>query len=261
MDGYSVRQLSYISKRSEKKIRLIVNYWLNLNLDDNLQNFSHIKYLVFDGSYIWRRKISAIILLDAETGKLVVGKYDFKESRVLDLIKLFLELRTHGLEPKSVTIDGNPAVIRAFQMVWPNIIIQRCLVHVQRQGLQWCRVNPKTVTAKKLRKMFVGLTRIETVSQREYFLEEVQKWELRYGSKIKSKPEHGWVFSDLKRARSMLLKALPNMFHYILNQRIPKTTNMAEGYFSFMKFRYRDHRGLSPKKRKSFFNWFFFFRP
>jgi hypothetical protein len=37
--------------------------------------------------------------------------------------------------------------------------------------------------------------------------------------------------------------------------------DIAEGYFSFMKARYRDHRGLSPLKRKAFFNWFFYLKP
>lgn len=199
-------------------------------------------------------------MLNAETGKLVVGKYDFKENRFSDLCRLFSELRDHGLNPKSATIDGHPTVIRAFKSIWPKIIIQRCLVHIQRQGLQWCRVKPKTTSTKKLRKIFVEVTSIKTPNQRDLFLEKVQRWELRYGLKISQQPEHGWVFSDLKRARSMLMKALPNMFHYLKNKNIPSTTNMAEGYFSFMKFRYRDHRGLAPKKRRSFFNWFFFFR-
>jgi len=224
-------------------------------------DLSTIKHLVFDGSFIWKRKIGTVILLDAQTGKLVTGRYDFKENRIDDLAKLFLGLQASGLEPKSVTVDGNPTVINAFQLVWPDVLIQRCVVHVQRQGMQWCRVNPKTTSARKLRNIFLELTKIKTIQQSDNFLKEVRSWESKYGCKIQSKPERGWVFSDLKRARNMLLKALPNMFHYLTDNNISKTTNSAEGYFSLMKHRYRDHRGLSPRKRKSFFNWFFFLRP
>jgi len=58
----------------------------------------------------------------------------------------------------------------------------------------------------------------------------------------------------------MLLNSLPNAFHYLHDAKIAKTTNLAEGYFSFMKTRYRDHRGLSPLKRKAFFDWFFYLK-
>jgi len=101
---------------------------------------------------------------------------------------------------------------------------------------------------------------INTFEERDNFLLSVKEWENNYGCKIKDRPERGRVFSDLKRARSMLLNSLPNAFHYLHDAKIAKTTNLAEGYFSFMKTRYRDHRGLSPLKRKAFFDWFFYLK-
>jgi hypothetical protein len=198
--------------------------------------------------------------LNAETNKLVYGSYDFKENSFKALLDLFQGLKTAGVSPRSCTVDGLPAVISALAYVWPDIIIQRCLFHIQRQGLKWCRSYPKTVEAKKLRSLFLSIINIETLEQKNKFLLLVKKWEDTYGCKIKDRPERGRVFSDLKRARSMLLNALPNAFHYLQDTKIAKTTNLAEGYFSFMKTRYRDHRGLSPLKRKAFFNWFFYLK-
>jgi len=224
-------------------------------------NLAEIKYLVFDGSFIWKRKTSAVILLDAERNKLVRGAYDLKENSLSALHGLFEQLKRDGLSPRSCSVDGLPAVIKALVNVWPNIIIQRCLVHIQRQGLKWCRSYPKTTEARKLRLLFSSITNIGTMEEKEKFLLSVRKWEDVYGQKIKNKPERGRVFSDLKRARSMLLNSLPNAFHYLDDVKIVKTTNLAEGYFSFMKTRYRDHRGLSPLKRRAFFNWFFYLKP
>ena len=221
---------------------------------------SYVKHLVFDGSYIWKRRISAVILLNNENRTLVKGRYNLKENNMLAMIDFFTELKIGGLSPVSLTVDGNPTVIKAAQHVWPDLIIQRCLVHIQRQGLSWCRATPKTFTAKKLRQLFVMLPRIKTFKERDVFLSEVNKWENKYGKEIVARPERGKVFSDLKRARSMLLKALPYMFCYLENNSIPQTTNLAEGYFSFLKSRYRDHRGLSPKSRKAFFEWFFYLK-
>jgi transposase-like protein len=259
-EGYTVSQLSRISKKSERKIRLIIDYWLSKPPRRSDDHLARTKYLVFDGSFIWKRKTSAVILLDAETNKLVYGLYDFKENSFRALLDLFQRLKVAGVSPRSCTVDGLPAVIKALAYVWPDIIIQRCLFHIQRQGLKWCRSYPKTTEAKQLRLLFLSMMNISTFEARDNFLLSVKEWEGNYGSKIKDRPERGRVFSDLKRARSMLLNALPNAFHYLHDVKIAKTTNLAEGYFSFMKTRYRDHRGLSSLKRKAFFNWFFYLK-
>lgn len=191
---------------------------------------------------------------------MVYGSYDFKENSFRALLELFHGLKVAGLSPRSCTVDGLPVVIKALAYIWPDIIIQRCLFHIQRQGLKWCRSYPKTTEAKKLRLLFLSMININTVGEKDNFLVSVKEWEEHYGCKIKDKPERGKVFSDLKRARSMLLNSLPNAFHYLHDSKIAKTTNLAEGYFSFMKTRYRDHRGLSPLKRKAFFKWFFYLK-
>jgi len=250
-----------ISGKSERKICLIIDHWLGIRPLFPPENLASVKHLVFDGTFIWRRKIEAVILLDAERRKMVKGEYGLRENSPFALLNFFTKLRSAGLSPKSATVDGNPTVIKALKVIWPDIIIQRCLVHIQRQGLMWCRVNPKTAAARKLRLLFVAVTGVNTEAQKKIFLESVRRWEYRHGRKIDSRPESGWVFSDLKRAKSMLLKSLSNMFHYLDDSNIPKTTNLAEGYFSFLKSRYRNHRGLSPKKRQAFFQWFFFLKP
>jgi len=56
-------------------------------------------------------------------------------------------------------------------------------------------------------------------------MELIVQWEEKYGRYIDVQPEKGRVFSDIKRARSMLMKALPYMFHYLDNPDIPFTTN------------------------------------
>src|SRR5438093_2572709 len=121
--------------------------------------------------------------------------------------------------------DGNPHLLRILRLVWPAIWIQRCLVHVQRQGLSWCRRDPKRPDAKHLRALFLHVMAIHTATDRERFLSQVQGWEHRYGRHIARAPETGWVFSDLKRARSMLLSALPDMFRYLDDARIATSTN------------------------------------
>lgn len=260
IEGYSARQISQQSGLSKNKIRNIINYWLN-RLPDQQINYGSISNLVLDGTYIYKRLISALGLIDGSTGRLISGRYDIKENSSSQLLDFFSSLKYSGLSPKSCTTDGNPQVIACLKNIWPQVIIQRCLVHIQRQGLMWCRVKPKSTEGKKLRKLFIEVTAIRTAKQKDVFLRKLAIWESAYGQKIAHRPERGWVFPDLKRARSMLLKALPDMFHYLDDSSIPFTTNQIEGYFSQLKDKYHDHRGLSPKKRHSYFTWYFFLKP
>jgi hypothetical protein len=112
-----------------------------------------------------------------------------------------------------------------------------------------------------LRDIFLKVTRIHTKEERDRFLKLVGQWEEKYGRSINSRPESGQVFSDIKRARSMLLKALPNMFHYIDDPNISFTTNGLEGYFSRMKIHYRQHRGIMKAKLSNYFDWYIYFKP
>jgi hypothetical protein len=87
------------------------------------------------------------------------------------------------------------------------------------------------------------------------------QWEKQYGRDIAKQPERGRVFSDIKRARSMLIKAIPYMFNYLEDPRISYTTNGLEGYFSRLKGHYRQHRGLRKRKLENYFSWYFFIKP
>lgn len=258
--GYTFKQLVDLSKRSIRNLQQLINFWFDCPPKDQPCCLKTYKNIVFDGSYIWKRKISVAIVMDYQSKKLIKGAYNLKENNLKDLIVFFSRLQSFGLAPESITTDGNPTVIRALNQVWPNTLIQRCLVHIQRQGLMWCRIKPKTTNARQLRNLFLEVTNIKTKEERNCFLTKLNQWENKYGLKIKMQKEHGWVFSDLKRARGMIMNSLPNMFWYLENPKIPWNTNLAEGYFSHMKKRYLEHRGLARQKREAFFTWFFFLK-
>lgn len=260
MEGYSVRQLALQSGHSTAKLYRIINHWLSRKQPQITGNLGPSRYLVFDGTFL-HRPTSLVAVMDAGSNEVISGKYGVKESSEIQLVSFFQSLIDRGLQPVSCTVDGNHRVIRVLKRLWPSIIIQRCLVHIQRQGLAWCRNNPKSIYASQLRDIFLKVTRIHTREERNHFLDLVEQWEGKYGRIIDSRPERGWVFSDIKRARSMLLKALPNMFHYLEDPNIPFTTNGLEGYFSRLKTHYRQHRGLSKTKLLNYFDWYLNLKP
>lgn len=187
---------------------------------------------------------------------LISGRYKIPEV-TKPLSQYFLILKQAGLSPKSATIDGNTSLYKALMATWPEVRVQRCIVHVQRQGLDWCRKNPKRTNARQLRNLFLKLTTIHTHQQCLTFLSELQIWEERYGKQLGQLPQKGWVTTDLQKARSMMLNSLAYLFTYLDDSKIPKTTNCIEGYFGRMKLRYRQHRGLSREKREHYFAWYF----
>jgi len=218
------------------------------------------RHFILDGTFL-HRPHSLIALMNAQTHTIVAGQYGVSENSEPQLLKFFEPLTSAGLCPLSFTVDGNPKMIRSIRQLWPDVVIQRCLVHIQRQGLSWCRISPKTTYARRLRQIFLQVTKIRTQADRDMFLGSVTDWESKYGSQISSRRETGYVFSDIKRARSMLLRALPNMFHYLDNPLIPTSTNGLEGYFSRLKSHYRQHRGLRKEKRRNYFQWYFHYVP
>jgi hypothetical protein len=63
----------------------------------------------------------------------------------------------------------------------------------------------------------------------------------------------------LRRSYITVKRALPNMFHYLANPKIPRTTNGIEGFFSHLKNHLDMHRGLTLNHRINFIKWYIHF--
>jgi putative transposase len=200
-----------------------------------------------------------MVLMDNVTSKIIAHTYHYRENYE-SAYQMFKEMMEGGLQPSAITIDGNPSVIRALKTVWPYVIIQRCRTHIQRQGLSWLRRYPKLEASKDLRKILLTVADVKNERGRNVFIKDFLCWEKRYGCFVLSLPSRDKVFGDLQRTRSLILHALPNMFHYLDDQCIAATTNKLEGYFSRLKEIYRKHRGLTKKHRQNYFAWYINFK-
>ena len=258
VEGYSIREIAELNRVSSSTVRRVIHFWLQQTPQDT-RGRSPAKHIIFDGTLLHRR-CGVYAAMDAEQHTLVAAAYNVSEG-ARDLVSFYTQLAASGVIPESATIDGNTAEMKHLRAVWPSILLQRCIVHLQRQGLSWCRRHPKRTDATHLRLLFLQLPEVHTQAERERFLKRVAAWEHRFGPRIQTSANRGWVFSDLMRARSMLLKALPNLFHYLRNPKIARSTNALEGYFSRLKEHYRLHRGLSRKNRETYFQWYFYLIP
>lgn len=257
-EGYSVRQLIKISKHGIWKIKQVKSYWLNICPPKIDYDYATIKYLLFDGTY-FKHENCLMVVINNVNNQVIAHDYNIKENYAA-AVKIFQSLQVVGTKPIAITIDGNTSVIRALKTVWPEIVIQRCLTHIQRQGLSWLRRFPKSTAAKELRYLLIQVAAIKNYKQQQNFVKQFAEWEKQYGKFVASLPSTDKVFSDLQRTRSLIIHALPNMFHYLNDQKIVSTTNKIEGYFSRLKSSYKLHRGLSKKHRLNYFNWYIYFK-
>lgn len=246
-------------KTSQSSIRRVIKYWLERPPEEQNEEYSIIKHVIFDGTYL-NRPWGIYASMNSESHQIIKAESNLRETSK-DLLSIYNYLILHGLNPVSATVDGHLQQIKALKLVWPEIMIQRCIIHVQRKGLSWCRRNPKRTDAKYLRELFLVLTEVKTEVESERYIKAVKAWENRFGSIMKRSSNRGPVFSDILRARSMLTKALPDLFHFVNHPQIAKSTNALEGYFSRLKESYRLHRGLSRTNRINYFKWYFYLKP
>ena len=256
-ESYSVRQLCSLSGHSRFKIQQIKNYWLNRLPDEHI-NYKQCKYIICDGTY-FHKDGCFISLMNAKNQDIISNIYTKKEG-FYNVYPWFIRLKEQGLNPRYIVMDGERSVMKTIAMTWPNATIQRCLYHIQREGMRWLRTYPKTAAGRELRSLLGTLCCIKSVKERDQFIESYNTWLNKYMSFVKSLPSSNIAFKDLKRTIVLITNALPDMFHYLKKHVIPATTNVLESFYSRLKADYRRHRGLSKKNKIHYLKWYCYFK-
>lgn len=170
-----------------------------------------------------------------------------------------------GVQLESITTDGHKSILKAIKKSLPNVLVQRCLIHIQRMCLLWLTKYPKHIAGQELRRLVLMLLKIKTNNDKLYWINRLDQWHDTHKNYINEKTYHPgtsrfwYKHKLLRRSYQTIKKALPNMFHYIQNPSIPPTTNGIEGYFSHLKNHLDLHRGLSTKNRINFIKWYVYF--
>ena len=213
---------------------------------------------MFDGTY-FHKDGCLVLLMDAWRSRLLDYWYIARESYE-DIYPRLLELKNKGLNPMVTTLDGHKTVIAAFENVWPGIVIQRCLFHIEHQGLMWIRHYPKSLAGQRLRIILKNITGLRSAEDKQRFISLYRSWQKHFGEFIRKLPKDSMANKDLKRTTALIDHALPNMFQFIKDQKIASTTNLLENFYSQLKHQYRNHRGLAREHKISFLNWYCHFK-
>lgn len=174
-------------------------------------------------------------------------------------------LKTAGMQLASITSDGKKGLIQAVKQVFPEAVHQRCLIHIQRMSLIYLTRFPKTEAGKMLRFLVRQLHEINSCPRRDIWLKLFYRWCYEYDDFLKEKSEsptgRKWYARKLlRRTRSLIKNGLPNLFHYLDDAKIPKSTNGLETRFSYLKNNLKIHRGLTKKNRRNFILWYNYFK-
>lgn len=166
----------------------------------------------------------------------------------------------------SVTCDGHKAILKAVKKVFPNAVIQRCLVHIKRQVKNYLSEHPKLLQAKELLSISNQITFIETQEQCSLWLLKFHQWYNLNQSFINEQSRSittnrmWYKHKKLHAACTLIINAIPDMFAYLNDEEIPNTTNRLESYFTHLKEKLTLHRGLRFEAKKNFIKWYLYFK-
>jgi hypothetical protein len=169
-----------------------------------------------------------------------------------------------GVQIESITTDGHKSALKAIRKALPDVTVQRCLVHIQRMCLLWLTRFPKHEAGIELRKSVLMLLKIKTHNDQLYWINQLELWYNKHHDYLQQKTynektgRYWYTHKLLRRSYFTIKRALPNMFHYLINSKIPATTNGIEGFFSHLKNHLDLHRGLTTKHRTNFIKWYIY---
>ena len=183
-----------------------------------------------------------------------------------EMVEDLRNIQSLGIEIESVTSDGGANIIKSVRKACPNATRQRCLAHIQRECLTWLTKHPKSEAGQSLRRIVTLVCKIQTRNDMLYWKQMLSEWHDQHvgylNDKTVNESSHTEWFTHkmVRKAYVHIRRALPDMFRFLDNPRIPKTTNALESYFGHLKENISLHRGLSKKHYRNYVKWYIYFR-
>lgn len=93
-----------------------------------------------------------------------------------------------GVQIESITTDGHKSILKAIKKSLPDIVVQRCLVHIQRMCLLWLTRFPKHLAGMELRRQVLQLLNIKSDNDRLYWMRQLSLWYDHHKDYLQEKP-------------------------------------------------------------------------
>lgn len=217
--------------------------------------------LVLDGTVIAWRECTLLIAGDNERLQPVSWAPAAGECHA-SWLEFLAQLKKGGVMPSFVVCDGQRGLLKAIRETWPDALVQRCLIHVVRQASRWLTRNPKTKAGADLLALVKKLAAVRTRRQKRKWIRAFCYWERRHRKFLKERatgPTGKWWYAHrkLRAARSLVRNAIPDLFRFVSDPTVPRTSNHVEGGCNGrIKELLRCHRGLPLAKKLVVASWY-----
>lgn len=259
-----MRQIADQSGKLEYFVRQDIQSRLDANKITRIDEFYEwVSYLMIDGYLLpWGKILIVYYAYDKE--KVVWFSIAGQEGKQAIVADLKILRYSFWYKITAFINDGWPSILSAIREVYPEAIIQRCLVHIQRQVFNYISRHPKSEAGKAL----VQIMRYTTLSDPELFIGVFEDWKKQHFHFLieKSVSRKGWLIfthTSLRKAMRHIENALPNMYQSYLyaDSKIERSTNKLEGYFwVFTNEGINEHKWFSPRRLYSFVALWIYFR-
>jgi len=176
----------------------------------------------------------------------------------------------HLPRPRAIVVDGQKGIQKALNYLWPDIIVQRCLVHVVRNLTTKLTRHPKTVAGQDLGWLMNNIYSVASeqdmavfVSIFEYLYDQHRVFLNARTTNTNPLVKRSWWYThgQVRSAYRQLAKLLDDdqLFAFITHPdlHLPRTTNLVEaGINARLSELMLRHRGMPPTHQKRVFDWY-----
>lgn len=221
-------------------------------------------HMMVDGTWFGNKERCLIVYRNYDTRSTVYYRLAEGENRN-EIEKDLATFKELGLNIVSFTTDGGDDIVRAIDCIYPKVVRQRCVVHIERECLTWLTQHPRTSAGVTLRRLVRKISDIQTNNDRLFWTKELNRWHNEYEEFLKEKSvnkdtgEETYLHDSVRRTYVHLRRAIPFMFEYIKHPDVPSNTNSIESFFGHMKDNLRIHRGMSQEHQENFIKWYLYF--
>ncbi len=160
--------------------------------------------------------------------------------------------------PRGVVSDAQKGLKKAIRERFPDVPVQRCMIHVMRRALAWITKRPKTEAGRTLRVMVTAVPRVWSEYEARAWTNLFLRWCIQYQHFLSERTvsvdgRSAWyTHRKLRQTSSLLRRSIPELFTYTIFPGIPRTTNHVEGGINAgVAEVIRRHRGLSSTQKKT----------
>lgn len=263
MERQVYQLLSRDSNLSQSSLQRLFKRWLSKAPTVAIRSKTRV-HLLIDGTY-FPGNLCLIVYYDHDLRYVQLYR-ETKQEKYREIREDLKNLKKLGVDIYSVTCDGHKAILKAVRQVFPQAILQRCLVHIKRQAKNYLSEQPQTQQGWELLALARRITCIKTYQQSNEWLLDMKRWvdaHHDFACEQSHNPATGrqWFkHKKLHAAYQLILNAIPNMFGYLDDPKIPYTTNRLESFFAHLKDKITLHRGLRLEAKKNFIKWYLHFK-